>query len=497
MSARLGANIAANALGLGVTALAGVLSAPLIFRAFGAEAYGLIGVYLMLQALMPLFDLGVTPGLARALAWHRGVGENGQAVTLLRLAHLPVGFVAVLFLALTVACAQPLAGAWMQLRSIQESEVELALVLMASALALRMFGALNRGALMALERQAEANLVQTSAVIARTFGALSLAIVSQTGVLGFLAAQIPISLLEWWWCVRRLKAALPFPPERVSTSVLKMHARFALGIAALAAIWLLSSQVDKIALSRTLHLDDYGRFSLAVHLAMVVSLGVAAIHGAALPRLTSLFSSGNEVRARCVYGLATALSVASSVACCVALYVAGPYWIDRVVGGELGAINAFPVAAFYAIGNVAMGLLGLAYLLQSARGALRLHSAMTVVHAVILVPLVMVLANEGALDVAIAIAVVHWIFVVVWLPIPHRAYLQGGHAGWLRRDALPPAVAACLASLIPLAIARLVGGPWIDTLLAIGGAGLVFCASCAAHAGMRAELRGWWEGRHA
>jgi hypothetical protein len=122
---------------------------------------------------------------------------------------------------------------------------------------------------------------------------------------------------------------------------------------------------------------------------------------------------------------------------------------------------------------------------------------MTIAQAIVIVPLVFVLATRDTMAVAVSIMVVHWVFVVVWLPVPHRVHLAGGHAGWLRRDALPVAGAAAMASVIPLALSSLVDGPWLDSLLAIGGAGLVFCAACISHAGLRDEVRTWWVSRDA
>lgn len=493
---RLRANIAANIVGTSITALAGLVAAPLVYRAFGAEAYGLVGVYLLLQGLMPLFDLGITPGLARAIAWHRGRGEAGALPTLLRLAHLPLAVISIASVLIMVVAAPLIAEGWLLPRDMSAGEVKLALVLMALALALRLFGALNRSALMAMELQAKANLAQATAAIARTFGALGFAVATGTGVLGFLALQILVSAFDWWWCARLLRPAMPASATAVDRATLASHARFAVGIAGLSALWLLASQIDRLVLSKELALDEYGRFSLAVHLASVVALGVAAIHGAALPRLTRLFAACDAPGARSLYGLVTALTVSASAGLLVGLMVAGPRWLPRFTGPSGDGLDPAPVAIAYAVGQAGLAVLGLAYLLQSARGSLRLHALMTALHAGVLVPLVLLLANREVMWLAVGIAMVHWLFVLAWMPIPHARHLDGGHLRWMMHDLLP---SLATAGVIGFALVRLCAGlrgEAVTAMVATLGGSIVFASASAAHAGLRGEAIAWWRTRH-
>lgn len=494
---RLRTNIAANALGTGVTALAGLLAAPLVYRALGPEGYGLVGVYLLLQGLMPLFDLGITPGLARAIAWHRGRGQPGAVPTLIRLAHVPMAVVAAAFVLTMLAAAVPIAEGWLRPQALSTGDVALALVLMSLALSLRLLGALNRAALMAMEMQAKANLAQAVAATARTFGALGVAYATDTGVIGFLVAQIPVSAIEWWWCAHLLRPSMPGQATPVARAELVAHARFALGIAGLAALWLLASQVDRLLLSIMLSLDDYGRYSLAVHVAAIVALGVSAIHAAALPRLTRLFAAGELGRARLLYGLTTALTVATAGALLSGLATAGPIWLPRLAGLDGAGLDPMPVALAYAVGQSGLAVLGLAYLLQSARGRLRLHAMVTILHTTAVVPLVLFLANRGVLPMAIGIALVHWFFVLAWMPIAHRRHLEAGHLRWLQKDLLPSLVAACAMGILLASVGANIHGDWAIAMVSVVGAGMVFAVACAAHAGLRAEALAWSRRRHA
>ena len=65
-------NIAASYVAQVYVTLIGIAMVPLYLRFMGAEAYGLIGFYTMLQAWFMLLDMGLTPTLAREAARTNG-----------------------------------------------------------------------------------------------------------------------------------------------------------------------------------------------------------------------------------------------------------------------------------------------------------------------------------------------------------------------------------------------------------------------------------------
>ena len=61
-------NVVANYVGQGSAGLDGILFVPLYIRYLGIEAYGLIGIFAMLQAWLSLLDVGMKPALGREMA---------------------------------------------------------------------------------------------------------------------------------------------------------------------------------------------------------------------------------------------------------------------------------------------------------------------------------------------------------------------------------------------------------------------------------------------
>src|SRR5665647_2375777 len=65
-------NILANYLSQLYVTLIGIVMVPLYIKYMGAEAYGLVGFFAMLQAWFNLLDMGLTPTMARETARYRG-----------------------------------------------------------------------------------------------------------------------------------------------------------------------------------------------------------------------------------------------------------------------------------------------------------------------------------------------------------------------------------------------------------------------------------------
>lgn len=487
---RLRNNLSANLLGTALSSVVALGSAPLIFRVLGADAYGLVGVYLLLQGLMPLFDLGITPGLARAVAWHNGVGEEGQVRTLVRLAQRPMLALALVFLIGLLAASRFLSRFWLTSNTLDPALIQTALALMGVALAVRMLAGLQKAALMAVEHQVEANLVQSASVILRTLGALAVAQESSSGVLGFFVAQLPVSALEWWAYRHFLRARLRTRELPIALAELRQHRRFAIGVAGLAALWLATSQADKLALSRVLHLADYGGYSLGVHVASAILVATGPIQAAVLPRLTRLVSSRDERQLDVLYGMATVLTLAISAALFVGILLAGPLVLAFIRPAASLDVPPMDIAAWYAAGNCAVVIVGLSYQLQNARGVLRLHALGTIAQAVIQVPLLVWAAvTKGPLLTAIAFAALNWIFLVAWMPIVHRRFLPGGHARWLRRDLLAPLVSVALASVVCYTLRAVVDSPVRSAVVASVAAAGTLAIALLSHSGMRRYLR--------
>ena len=84
---------------------------------------------------------------------------------------------------------------------------------------------------------------------------------------------------------------------------------FAIGIAYTSGIWVFTTQLDKLMLSKLFTLSEFGYFSLVATVASGLAVLSGPISKAVLPRMTALLSQGKEVEMLNLYKLATRLVV--------------------------------------------------------------------------------------------------------------------------------------------------------------------------------------------
>src|ERR1039458_7259727 len=73
-------NVIANYFGQGWRALMSFAFIPLYIKYLGNEAYGLMGIYAMLQAWLVLLDMGMKPALGREMARFSAGAHNTQSI---------------------------------------------------------------------------------------------------------------------------------------------------------------------------------------------------------------------------------------------------------------------------------------------------------------------------------------------------------------------------------------------------------------------------------
>ena len=132
--------------------LVGILILPLYLKYMGAEAYGLVGFFTMLQAWFNLLDMGLTPTVARETARFRGGATDALSyLRLLRGLQLIFCAIALLGGGVMFAFSGAIAERWLNVQTLPLAQVELALQLMAVGVALRWMSGLYRGCISGAE----------------------------------------------------------------------------------------------------------------------------------------------------------------------------------------------------------------------------------------------------------------------------------------------------------------------------------------------------------
>ena len=146
-------NILANYLSQFYVTLIGIVMVPMYINYMGAEAYGLVGFFAMLQAWFNLLDMGLTLTLVRETARFRGGVTD--ALSYRRLLRALEGIFLIVGLiggSAMLAASGYIAHGWLQASQLPIAEVKTAIQLMAIIIALRWMCGLYRSAISGAER---------------------------------------------------------------------------------------------------------------------------------------------------------------------------------------------------------------------------------------------------------------------------------------------------------------------------------------------------------
>jgi O-antigen/teichoic acid export membrane protein len=448
-------NIFANYVSQLYVTLAGIVMVPLYISYMGAEAYGLVGFFAMLQAWFNLLDLGLSPTIARESA--RFKGGVLPALDYRRVFRA----LSLLFLTIAMAgggglwlLADSVANSWLSVETLPHAEVILALKVMAVSVALRWMSGLYRGVVSGFEQQVW--LGGFTAVIAtlRFVAVLgSMWLWGYTPTVFFLH-QLVVSVLEVGGGLLMCHQLLPKKEELDepigwSFRPIQPLLKFALTVAFTSSVWVLVTQADKLVLSGILPLAEYGYFTLAVLVASGILVITGPISAAIMPRMARLHAEGEHEEIIRLYRQSTQwVSVLAGSAAITLVFCAKPLLFLWSGNLEL-AENAAPILQLYAAGNGLLAVAAFPYYLQYARGNLRYHLLGNAVMVTILVPSIVYTASRyGSIGAGWVWVSVNGLYLLTWLGYVHHKLESGLHWKWLRDDVLTIVFPVALISFI-------------------------------------------------
>jgi O-antigen/teichoic acid export membrane protein len=408
-------------------ALVNVLATPFLLKLMGAEAYGLVAFFLVLQAWMLLFDLGVSPAVARQLSRFRA-GALGAEDAAAIFAAAEVAFIATGLTAgaVLIAAAPWIGGHWLHRAALTPHELDLSLRLIATTLVFRWLAGLYQSALVGLERQNLANGVAATSVVLRYSASVAaLVFIARTPV-AFFAVQAGFTLAEAAVSRWLLAGALPGRPRgaRPGWRLLTGEFRFALGLTLASAAATLTSQADRLALSHALPLADFGLFGLVVQVCAGITLVAPPFVQAFQPRLTALLAQGQRADFVHVYRLAGGLilALAAGLAGTIA---ARPVWVIWAWTGRAdAAAHLAPILTLYAAGGAIAAFLYVPFLLQYALGRVRLHVIGVAGFAVVWAPAAVWAAFAyGPFGTGVVWLTGNLLYLLIWVPVIHTRLL--------------------------------------------------------------------------
>ncbi|MCU0440921.1 MAG: oligosaccharide flippase family protein [Bacteroidia bacterium] len=417
-----------------------IVTLPKLLEVVGAEAYGIVGFFSMMQAWLAILDLGMSPTLAREISRYRG-GATSANLLLLLFAKLRKYFLALglLFLVLFVTASFTISNYWFKAAFLSSEVIQLSLILIAFIVVIRWFSGFYKALVNGYE--ALQWLSSFNALInTLRFVVVFIPLYFSNSIIVFFTYQLLVVCIEWVCLSIKVKRLLPKGDEQPLNEVdanvyLKTALKFSLSLAFTSAVWVLVTQMDKLLLSKLLTLSEFGYFTIAVQLAGGITLVSGPISSAIIPRMSTLEAEGKQQALIEVYRNATQLIVTGVGSIALVLTFFSRFVIYAWSGNAVLVQQASPYLVLYSIGNFLLALSAFPYYLQYAKGNLRFHIWGNIGFVCLLIPaIIYFVTNFGGIGAGYVWLIMNCLYFLIWVPIIHHSFNKQLNAQWYGKD---------------------------------------------------------------
>lgn len=450
-------NFLANYIGQAWAALMGFAFIPIYIKYLGMESYALVGIFAVLQAWFGLLDLGLTSTINREMARFKGGGRTAESIRdLLRSVELV--FIAI---ALAMSCGIVLVSTWISSFwfkpvNLEYSTVAFAISTMGFVCALRFVEGIYRSALMGLQRQVTFNVLSATMATFRGLGAVLVLAWVSSSIEAFFLWQGLISFVTLLILAIATYQILPHAQRagRFSFNVLKDVCQFALGMMGVSLVTLGLTQIDKIILSKTLTLTEFGEYSLITTVASLVFFVIGPIVSTFAPKFCELNAKYDDIQLVNIYHLsAQIVSVIGGTASIILFIYSDTILMIWAQDTHLtnSAINLLKIMS---VANLCVCLMYIPYQAQIAHGWTSLSLKTNLVAGMFIIPaMFFVVPDFGPIGAAAIYVILGLGYLSLGIHLMHRKILINEKLDWYRWDVLAPLTAsAMIISLVKIII---------------------------------------------
>ena len=448
LSTSLKASIIANFAGNGWVALINLVFVPIYLKYLGAEGYGLIGIFASLQVVLSLLDSGLSTTLNKEMARLSVVPDRQQQMRNLVKTLGTVYWGVAAAAGIIAVCLSPLlARYWVHPATLSTSTITYAFLLLSASLMFQFPTGFYSGGLLGLQRQVMLNAARIIFATLKSVGAVLVLIFISRSILSFFMWNLFISILQaitmralLWYSLPKTGADARFDQQE-----LKNIWRFAAGIMGISLTAILLTQVDKIILSKILSLEQFGYYTVACTLGMMIYQVIAPLTQSYFPKFSNLISLNDIKGLKNLYHQGCQLISVLVLPATLILVFFSRELILIWTKSPLTADNTWEIAALFAYGTGLNGLLNLPYMLTVSSGWTKLGFYQNICLLVMMIPLTIFFALKyGAVGGALSWACINTVYFFVTPHLIHRKILKGEAGSWYWQDSLRPLLACII-----------------------------------------------------
>lgn len=434
----VGKNILANITGRIWTMISIYIFVPLYISLLGVESYGVISFYTLLLTLLTFADAGLTATLNREFA-KGDTNDIAYRQNLLRTFEYIYIAIGVFIVGLIFISAPFIVEKFIKSDSIPYSNLVKYVRIMGVVIAFYLFSSLYNGGLMGLQKQVLRNALQIFYGILRS--GLVLIPLFWIRDLGFYFYWQLFSVIIYFFVLRHFVNNIVSVPKPVipSFSYFSKIWKYALGMMAMAIIYAVNTQIDKLSISKLLSLTDFSHYSLAAMVGQGVLVLAMPIGMAFFPELTRLVALKDVDRSKQFYHKFSYIiaAITSSLTIIILLY-ANDYiliWTGNVTIAQ----SIVPTTILLTLGAMFMSVQLCPYYLALANAHTRTNVALGIFSILVIIPsLQFLIPKYGLLGAAIPWLIINFIATVLLGYIVMSKFMKGEFLRWFILDSILP-----------------------------------------------------------
>ena len=444
-------NIIANLLGKGLSAFLSIVFVPYYLKYLGAEAYGLIGLFVALQSIFMLADMGLSGTFARETARLSVLEDGAQQMRDMCCTFEVISIFVGLLTSLVIAAASVfIAENWLNIDHLSLATVSSTIILIGVAIGLQFPFIIYQAGMQGLQRQMLLNALLVGLGLLRGLGAVLILVFVDTSIQTFFVWQVVIGALQLVIGHLLIWRSLPvtFAGSRYNLKLIRSLWRFAAGTAGITLTGILLTQVDKLILTKMLSLEIFGYYTLAGIVASVPGMVAMTFSNAIYPRFTQLVTINNFSELTVLYHVSCQLLTVLVIPMGLVLASFSKEIMFLWTGSMVTAQNTYILVSILVTGSTLMGLMVIPYALQLAFGWTKLSLIFNFISVILLIPLMIWLTTiYGAIGASSMWLSLNSAYVLGMIHLMHRRILQGEKWRWYINDIGKPFISALIIVL--------------------------------------------------
>ena len=422
----------------------GLAFIPIYIKYLGIEAFGLIGLFAIMQAWMALLDFGMTPTINREMARYKAGSHSAKSIKdLLRSLETICVVVGVLVILCIWLVSDWLASNWLRVEKLPVEHVATAISVIGLVVALRFWEGLYRGAIIGLQKQVWLNVILSISATLRWAGA-AIVVMIEPEVNMYFLWHGAVSILTITVFVIAIYRWLPktAEPPSFSADAIRNVWLFARGMLLTTLLALVLTQIDKVLLSKLISLENFGYYTLAATIAAVAYQVVIPITQAYYPKMTEQVTRTEFSNLAATYHQASQLVTVFLVSISAVMVAFSYMLLELWTANPQVAENTAPIMSILVLGTMFNGLMYMPYMLQLAHGWPEFAVKVNAVAIVFLVPAILwATPNYGPIGAAWCWLVLNIGYFTIAIYFMHKRIMNNEKWLWYIEDLAYPSVA--------------------------------------------------------